>query len=58
MWKSITLVTAAALLVSAIGADAQTRRERFRPRGQTDNEQAAVTDRFGTPWMTNCDKPA
>ncbi len=49
MWKTITLVMAAALLVSAIGADAQTRRERFRPRGQTDSEQAAATDNLGRP---------
>jgi len=49
MWKTITLVMAAALLVSAIGADAQTRRERFRPRGQTDSEQAAANDSLGRP---------
>src|SRR6202008_3068571 len=52
MWKTITLLSTAALLVSAIGVDAQTRRERFRPRGQTDSEQAAATDSLGRPLPT------
>ena len=51
MRKTTALLSAAAVLVSAAGiqADAQSRRERFRLRGQTDTEQAAATDARGSP---------
>src|SRR5262245_3025707 len=51
MQRATALLTAAAVVVTSatLGANAQTRRERFRLRGQTDTEATATLDRSGRP---------